>query len=569
MILRSQRLHTVILSAFTVSLVLTTLAATAFAQSEPLNIGTGKQLFLGPWTEDGRDGYLVESMENVTMTMNEAHVTGERLMGLDKPWEGTGMLDMRQFVFKDGGLFRMYYSALPYHFVRKKGSGEAQYSSLWRKPYQRILCYAESRDGIHWEKRNLGLHSWEGSRQNNILFPNDDFPYAFSEVEGAWVFIDPNAKGPAEKYKMLLKISPISKDAQPDEEALQAIQAKGQLRKGQYAFTSPDGIHWKLVSDKRIPTGHNDTQFSAFWDDRIDKYVAYTRMKPPNPAQVEHYQRTYGFPGRKITLTAGRIVSDDFTNWSEEVEVIGPDEIDQAFAPEGLSRMDFYGANVSKYTEAPNIYIALPNAYYHWEFDMTRRWWRGHPVQLPSTLDVQLMTSRDGIRWSRTPQRKPFIRLGPKGTFWSSTIWPSNVIRVGDELWIFFAGLDVSHKEQSMIESHGARGRAILRLDGFISADAAYTGGELTTEPLIFSGRKLQLNVDTSAGGTVRVEMQDGSGKPIGGFTAEDSDEINGNYLRVVATWNGNEDVSALAGKPVKLRFVMRDTKLYSFQFLP
>ena len=63
------------------------------------------------------------------------------------------------------------------------------------------------------------------------------------------------------------------------------------------------------------------------------------------------------------------------------------------------------------------------------------------------------------------------------------------------------------------------------------------------------------------------VEVQDETGKAIVGFTAEDADEINGNYIRKVATWNGSSDVSSLAGKPVRLRFVMRGTKLYAFQF--
>jgi hypothetical protein len=182
---------------------------------------------------------------------------------------------------------------------------------------------------------------------------------------------------------------------------------------------------------------------------------------------------------------------------------------------------------------------------------------------------VQLVTSRDGIHWNRSPQRRPFIALGPEGTFWSHQIYPgSDAIRVGDELWFYFAGLNVNHKEQSLRESNGARGRAVLRLDGFISADAAYTGGELTTKPLVFSGDRLQLNVDTGAGGTTKVEIQEPSGRPIAGFTESDADEINGNYIRVLASWNGSTDAGSLAGQPVRLRFLMRDAKLYSLQFI-
>ncbi len=48
------------------------LTLAASAPAEPITVGGERQLFLGPWAEDGRDDYLVESMRNVTMTMNEA-----------------------------------------------------------------------------------------------------------------------------------------------------------------------------------------------------------------------------------------------------------------------------------------------------------------------------------------------------------------------------------------------------------------------------------------------------------------------------------------------------------------
>ena len=546
----------------------TLLTSTITFADVPLRIGSEKQLFIGPFDESGRDTYLVESMTNVEMTMNPALVTGERLVAQDKPWEGTGILDMRQFVLKDGDTFRMYYNALPHHFVSKDPKDPRK--NIWGRPYNRILCYAESKDGIRWTKPNLGLCEWNGSRESNILLPNDNFEYVFSEMDGPCVFIDPNAKTPDEKYKMFIKISPVRGKPEKSDAGPIPVRVTKQLPKAQYAFASPDGIHWRLMSPKKVNAGpKNDTAYSVFWDERIHKYVQYSRVWQAAPEQVAYYKRTHkGYDGRAVVLHVGRATSDNFLDWSPEETVLKPDTIDRAGSPEGLTRMDFYGGNISRYREAQNVYIGLPNAYYHWKFDLTRKWWTGKYIQEPSTMDVQLVLSRDGVHWHRTPKREPFIRLGREGTFWSKTIWPDgNGIRVGDELWFYFAGLDVHHKEQSQKESHGARCRAILRLDGFISADAAYTGGQLTTKPLIFSGDRLELNVDTSAGGTLVVEVQDEARKAIVGFTAEDADEINGNYIRKVATWNGSSDVSSLAGRVIRLRFVMRDTKLYSFQF--
>ena len=103
--------------------------------------------------------------------------------------------------------------------------------------------------------------------------------------------------------------------------------------------------------------------------------------------------------------------------------------------------------------------------------------------------------------------------------------------------------------------------------DGFVSVDAEYTGGEFTTPALLFSGSQLTLNTDTSAGGHVRVELQNESAQPLAGFSAEECDPINGNFIQKVVSWHGNPPLQAWAGKPVRLRFVMRDAKLYSFKF--
>ena len=65
----------------------------------------------------------------------------------------------------------------------------------------------------------------------------------------------------------------------------------------------------------------------------------------------------------------------------------------------------------------------------------------------------------------------------------------------------------------------------------------------------------------------MRVEIQDGDGKALKGHTLRDCDEIYGDYLEGTVTWNGAADVSALAGKPVRLRLALSDADLYSLQF--
>ena len=61
--------------------------------------------------------------------------------------------------------------------------------------------------------------------------------------------------------------------------------------------------------------------------------------------------------------------------------------------------------------------------------------------------------------------------------------------------------------------------------------------------------------------------MTDPRGEPLTGFSLDDCDEIFGDSLDRVITWQGKSDTSLLAGRPVRLRIVLRDAELYSFQF--
>ncbi|MCW5558442.1 MAG: hypothetical protein KIT22_11510, partial [Verrucomicrobiae bacterium] len=87
------------------------------------------------------------------------------------------------------------------------------------------------------------------------------------------------------------------------------------------------------------------------------------------------------------------------------------------------------------------------------------------------------------------------------------------------------------------------------------------------TPPLIFSGASLRLNIDTGSMGTAFVELQEADGRPIPGFTLADCEEIAGNFIAQQIYWKGHPDVSALAGRPVRLHFRLKRAKLYAFQF--
>ena len=97
-------------------------------------------------------------------------------------------------------------------------------------------------------------------------------------------------------------------------------------------------------------------------------------------------------------------------------------------------------------------------------------------------------------------------------------------------------------------------------------------GGELITNPFRFSGENLFLNYSTSAAGSIHVEIQDINGNPAPGLSLTESVPIRGDELEGKAGWIYGGKVSEkplrrVAGKTVRLRFVLKDADLYSFRF--
>jgi hypothetical protein len=93
------------------------------------------------------------------------------------------------------------------------------------------------------------------------------------------------------------------------------------------------------------------------------------------------------------------------------------------------------------------------------------------------------------------------------------------------------------------------------------------SGGELITKPVRFKGRQLALNFSTSAAGSVQVEIQDLNGQALPGFALQDCQPLFGDTLERAVTWKQGADVSSLAGRPVRLRFLLKDADVYAYQF--
>jgi hypothetical protein len=328
---------------------------------------------------------------------------------------------------------------------------------------------------------------------------------------------------------------------------------------GLYVHTSPDGIHWKMSEQRAFPVGV-DTANQAFYDTRLKKYVGYVRVWTPlrkigrvemadimKPWPVKHIDNPYYIWGKdKIPVASGEVPT-----------VFGYDQRDPADS-------DHYNPACIQYPWAERAYFMFPSPYRHFPEPPKSKYGND------GLTDIQMATSRDGIAWTRL-SRDPYVALGTEDEGDCKQLYMADgMIRRGGKIFQYYGGARFTHgapPSDAATFPPEALYRLEQRLDGFISADAAYEGGEFTTPPLRFSGRKLVLNVNASAMGTCRVEILDGNGKTLPGYSLPECDEIGGNHVEQTASWNGNSDLSSLRGQTVRLRFVMRACKLFAFQF--
>lgn len=455
-----------------------------------LEIGSRLELFV--------DDFLIDKMEDTKLKLHPPQ-PAEVALAFDKPWEGETSWVAN--VTLDDGTYRLWYRA-----VGAEGD-------------MRTTCYAESHDGINWERPNLGLHEYNGSSNNNIVMG--------TEYWNACVFKDINPSAPNNsKYKGFLR------GAKLDERATI------------YGFASPDGIHWEQIQKKPIlhapPDEHPnfDSPNVAFWDVNINKYVSFLRGFTPEgeggdgPAQKKSYR------------SIRRSESDDFLNWTI------PKLIDMG----GKEKEHLYTNAATLYFRAPHMYLMFPK-----RLRLGRKF---HENWMADGLSEGVfMSSRDGLHWDRRFM-EPFIRPGLDERNWNERNMAAGVgvVPTGPEQ------ISLYYVENYRNPTCRLR-RGVLRTDGFVSVNASFGGGEFTTKPFVFSGSTLTINYSTSVAGSVCMEIQNEKGAPIKGYSLSDSSEIFGDEIERVVSWENNSDVSSLSGTPVRLRVAMKEADLYSLRF--
>lgn len=494
---------------FTTFLTVLTISAWGQGSVSPFPVEDKAQLFI--------DQVLVQDAHHVCFTLHPAREHPENpVLKADQPWEGWRLEIYGNVIYdEDESLFKMWY-------LGEETEAFPNYA----------VYYAVSTDGVHWEKPLVGTVQSDKYPNHNVVAADIILPSVIKDKKGA---------EPEKRYKMI---------------------GWDQKRHGYHTWVSPDGLHWNAFSQEPLCRGGDVV--TGYYDEQQALYVAFPKI---NHTVRGHDRRVFWL-----------ITSPDFQTWSEPELVITPDLRDDASSlarieevrpildvPDNpdLMRTEFYGVGTYPAESCTLAFL--------WMFTINNE---GRYGNQEGPGELQLAVSRDLRHWER-PFRTPCVSRGKPGE-WDGGFFvsQSRALRVGDEVWLYYSASTYTHGTPCLYRSENT-GRltthtssiavAVWQLDRFVSADASSDGGTLTTLPVVFTGNRLELNARTGTGGSIVASLQDAAGNALPGF--EESEPVTGDSLRHEVRWNGATDLSALVGKPVTLRFTMRNAELFSFAF--
>lgn len=452
----------------------------------------------GPW-QLLVDDSLVASKENVKRTYHPfAKHPCNPVLVPDKPWEGQSAY-IYGTVLPDEGTtgYRLWYHSW--------ASGE--YRNL----------YATSRDGLTWEKPDLGLIDFKGSKANNIFFRRTKEDHLPQVIHTPW------EKDPNRRYKLLNYDYGRTK---PDH-----------LVSGFWGACSSDGLHWNDAALNPVLKDPGDVG-NFVWDARARRYIGYPKVFAP----------VRGFRRRCVGFTATK----NFEYWPSSQLILASDEEDDRWTSAQNQRTEFYGLCAFPYESA---YVG-----FLWIFRIT-------DGNNDGPIYSELVSSRDGINWTRQDAmhggRVPILPVGRKGDWDEGMVFTSNHPLVeGDTIKLWYGGFNVTHGAPDDAARAGI-GLATLRKDGFASLDAGQAVGVITTKPLKHLRGPLRVNANAQ-GGWLKVEVLSSDGNALPGYSRDACAAIRSDGTGLQVTW-GRRKLLPDSYRPLRLRFVFQNAALYSF----
>ena len=398
-------------------------------------------------------------------------------------------------VIKDGAKFRMWYLGM---FEAEIVKGQAP--GMWRP-----MCYAESEDGVHWVKPELGLVEFKGGTKNNICLIEGE-PFALTRVNDFLsVLHDPADPDPARRFKVAY-IAHVPLDQIPG--GMSAVGKKERLICSTICATSADGLRWKVVGDRPANAGGERFEVTSLY--RFGDFFYTTgQLIPPWSWRADGSDaRTEGGGNAGRVMLAYR--SPDFVKWSQA----------KAFAfarPGQLANPPIKGQQTHMGAGMWNRGNVLLGLYGQWQ-DAEVPPAKGESFNKGVHVDLGLIVSNDGIHFREPVPGFKVIARGEPGAWDDTALLQGHAfVNDGERTMIWYSHWDTSGGMKTM-----DIGLATLRRDGFghLSRMSETNDAHFITDTFT-AGKNaaLRINVDGIApDAPLTVELLDHRDQPLAGF---------------------------------------------------
>ncbi len=422
-------------------------------------------------------------------------------------------------VIRDGGKYRLWYVAAG----NDPKADTAARSGRWRP------AYAESVDGIHWTKPDLGLVEYHGNKHNNLLA------------------LDPPGLG-------ILNLKVLHEPGDPDPDRRYKMTAHAWFSKGDKGnrfgtlavYTSPDGLHWKSVNalqpvkaevtqkDMLLPWIHYEPSGGLYkWDG-----VYYASGQNANVAARPYHGRV-----------ARTYASGDFDHWLA-ASTIGFARIpqDKLLGP-GRSRD---GEQQHEGVSVWNRGNVLLGVYGVWHGAVE---WKG------VTIDLGFVMSNNGIDFREPAHEWIFLARGKDGAWdQGGVLQGQGFENIGGQTFIYYGSWDPRFSEGGS-PPRGGVGVATLPRDRFGDlvvdesgkGDGEYQLPKITSEfvtaamPAGPGARRFYLNADgLGKEATLKIELLDNELRPLPGYSGADAAVVDQSGFQTPVAWAGRTDLGDL-----------------------
>ena len=443
------------------------------------------------------DDELISYQHKLTRTWLPATVFPRPVIEPDEPWEPRMLALFGTVLERAGGGYRIYYTG---------------FTGI--RTIHKMVYTAESNDGFHWTKPELGIAEWQGSRANNISLAPDhpnDGPSLIHDHEDA-----------EHPYKcVMFGRKDIYKRWGPDW--------------GIYAYGSKDGLRWHRREPEVLFCAGDRT--NAMARKTGGKYVIYTRH--PKMDDLVGCRAIY------------RCESTDFKSWTDLELVLAPDLQDRPDA-------EYYGMSVF---ERNGWYFGLLEYF----------------ISSVDTVETYLVFSRDGKTWHHPWPRKPFIAGDYDWNQGWSSCASNGPIVIGDSMVFYFGGRWMSHHYDSALQLTGI-GWASLPTDRFCAIEGTIGGRLVTNPikwpggDLLLNAdtRESYESFPHDFTGEITVEVLDAEGSPLPEWSGENKGTFKGNTHicnrigEQKVNWPIGKRLSELKGRVIRLAFSFHHARLFT-----